>query len=62
MCSRVKRLVPSVCIYSGTLIIQTPLAAVVWSCVQITEFIQIIKITAEHTNNSTLSAFLYCYH
>ena len=36
--------------YNGTSIIQTPLATV---CVQI------IKITAEHTNNNTLSAFLY---
>ena len=48
--------------YSGTSIIRTPLAMVVWSCVRITKILWVIKITAEHTNNNTLSAFLYYYH
>ena len=35
--------------YSGTSIIRTPLATVVWSCVRIIKILWVIKITAEHT-------------
>ena len=30
--------------------------------IRITEIVWIIQVTAEHTNNNTLSAFLYYYY